>query len=731
MKQWIRVLLAFALLAAAVPGWVGEGSANAQSAGIEDPVLEQAIRKQLGIEDRELASKDLLKLTSLYPQEKEKIKSLKGLEQASNLQKLYLPGNEISDIKPLENLISLNFLALDGNEIEDICPISHLYRITKLVISENKIQNIDCLSQLYGLTDLLAGHNQISDIAALANLPLKWLILENNLVTDLTPLEWHRQLEHLYITGNRVEELGPLLAVPGLKGAYVDRNPLNAGAPSVLLKLEKQGVNVNGTKVVEKTAGIPVYFEGKKMTLDADPVIVEGSTLVPFRSLFEAFGLSVGWDDAAKTVTGSKESIRLQLQIGRATAEVNGSSRQLAAAPQLIGDYTYVPLRFVGEALGYEVVWDNAEKAVRLYASRQQVVAPDQKAEFEAGHVWKVEASPETHSLTLKNDPGDSELYYFRIDKKSAQKELGLKDDQMTLQHIAELTGAGASEEVVEVEAPQDIVVNGLKGIRQRHLLSINETIAIEIFDTILESGNDYYRLFLTVFAGGGASDTMVREYESIVSSFRATKSTEERFAAKFGGMKAEERISDAVRFYKELGFFGDKPSSADEAEKAAIERYKKEYEGKEWDPFDPNSGYSRFADLYVLEADSARVWMMDTENDTGEGNAVYETAIKQWAAISRGSFTPTEIKETWRSEDGPAIVEFMLNGKKRKLYPAYRGDFMDIGIIEDINAMIADTGYRFAVVSVDQTAFITVLTDKERKTIEVARMLPFDLLAE
>ena len=52
------------------------------------------------------------------------IKSLSGLETATNLQRLFLDSNEISDITPLAYLTQLQELSLDSNEISDIAPLA-------------------------------------------------------------------------------------------------------------------------------------------------------------------------------------------------------------------------------------------------------------------------------------------------------------------------------------------------------------------------------------------------------------------------------------------------------------------------------------------------------------------------------------------------------------------------------------------------------------------------------
>ncbi|MGQ7890604.1 stalk domain-containing protein [Paenibacillus sp. WC2504] len=43
-----------------------------------------------------------------------------------------------------------------------------------------------------------------------------------------------------------------------------------------------------------------------------------------------------------------------------------GSKAILDVAPYLIGEVTYVPVRFVSEALGAQVIWDEMSQSVSI-----------------------------------------------------------------------------------------------------------------------------------------------------------------------------------------------------------------------------------------------------------------------------------------------------------------------------------------------------------------------------
>lgn len=88
---------------------------------------------------------------------------------------------------------------------------------------------------------------------------------------------------------------------------------------------------------------------------DAAPYVANDRTYVPFRALGEALGAEVVWDNDARTVTYTLGKTEVVMTIGETTYTVNGEEKTMDVAPEISGERTYVPVRFVGEALGFKV----------------------------------------------------------------------------------------------------------------------------------------------------------------------------------------------------------------------------------------------------------------------------------------------------------------------------------------------------------------------------------------
>ena len=115
------------------------------------------------------------------------------------------------------------------------------------------------------------------------------------------------------------------------------------------------------TAQTDRRAEVRVVIDGSVMQFpDQQPMQSSGRVLVPLRGVFERLGASVDWNSDDQTVTAHKRGTRVMLVIGRHHATVNGNDVRLDVPARLVGGSTMVPLRFVSEALGAEVSWNEA-----------------------------------------------------------------------------------------------------------------------------------------------------------------------------------------------------------------------------------------------------------------------------------------------------------------------------------------------------------------------------------
>ena len=116
------------------------------------------------------------------------------------------------------------------------------------------------------------------------------------------------------------------------------------------------GTGSVGDVVVMSIGSSEIIINDKKVAIDAEPMIQNDRTYVPFRALAEAFGAEVAYDEATQAVTAELNGVTVVMTIGSATYTVNGAEKTMDVAPFINGSRTMVPVRFAAEAFGIKVI---------------------------------------------------------------------------------------------------------------------------------------------------------------------------------------------------------------------------------------------------------------------------------------------------------------------------------------------------------------------------------------
>jgi hypothetical protein len=139
----------------------------------------------------------------------------------------------------------------------------------------------------------------------------------------------------------------------GNKGEVTVKVTFNAAASKTITLVLTIGIDV-------------VSINGKATSIDAAPEIINSRTFVPIRFIAESFGAAVEWLPETQGITITLGDHTIGLQIGNATAVIDGTIVSLSAAPYIKNGRTMVPLRVISEAFGGDVVWDPAARTITI-----------------------------------------------------------------------------------------------------------------------------------------------------------------------------------------------------------------------------------------------------------------------------------------------------------------------------------------------------------------------------
>lgn len=110
---------------------------------------------------------------------------------------------------------------------------------------------------------------------------------------------------------------------------------------------------------------ITVYLNGELLVFDQEPIIIDGRTLVPVRTIAEALGSFVDWDEKTQTAIIQRGLETVVFQIGNDKA-YSREIRNLDVSAQIINNRTLIPLRALSEIFGADVSWNEDTKEINI-----------------------------------------------------------------------------------------------------------------------------------------------------------------------------------------------------------------------------------------------------------------------------------------------------------------------------------------------------------------------------
>lgn len=126
--------------------------------------------------------------------------------------------------------------------------------------------------------------------------------------------------------------------------------------------------NISNLIQAEFTIGQKIYrVAGQDQGMDAEPFVQNGRSFVPVRFLAMALGVpenNVKWNEPERKVTLEKDSTYVEMIMGSDIILVNSKETKMEVAPLNHGQRIYLPARYVAEAFGYDVLWDQTRQAV-------------------------------------------------------------------------------------------------------------------------------------------------------------------------------------------------------------------------------------------------------------------------------------------------------------------------------------------------------------------------------
>lgn len=262
---------------------------------------------------------------------------------------------------------------------------------------------IDIKDRTYTVTDNSNGANILNGLSYLSLSPGKYnlsVITDKgeNINKEINVADLSAYTKFNIDTKNKIIKRGMTLSLDSrgeYKGRKIKISPrvINYSFEDMTASVDPNNFNINirdygrNPKIIaklgDKTSTLSLYDENTKLIkmkindvnysingevkkMDAKPFIKNDRTLVPLRFIVEAIGGEVNWDNDNRLVTVNSKGKTIELPIDSKTIKIDGKDVNIDQAAIIKGDRTFVPIRFIAENLDMVVNYINDTREIEI-----------------------------------------------------------------------------------------------------------------------------------------------------------------------------------------------------------------------------------------------------------------------------------------------------------------------------------------------------------------------------
>lgn len=168
-------------------------------------------------------------------------------------------------------------------------------------------------------------------------------------------------------------------------------------------------LNTDKTTIIMYISNPVMTINGEERQIDSEvaPIIQNSRTLVPVRTIIEAMGGSVNWNEENKEIMLSIDDDIIKLTIDKMTAYLNDKKYIIDIPPVIIDSRTMLPIRFIAENFGFDVDWNESNQRITI---TKQIEAVN-KIEGENENMFDIK-------LTINSQTFDAKFYDNQTTRK-------------------------------------------------------------------------------------------------------------------------------------------------------------------------------------------------------------------------------------------------------------------------------------------------------------------------
>lgn len=138
------------------------------------------------------------------------------------------------------------------------------------------------------------------------------------------------------------------------------------------LRVESTDTSISdGTKessTIRFTNGNKHYtVDNQSFAMDVAPFVIDNRTFVPVKYLGEGLDAEVIWDETKNSIIIKKNNTVIELSIYNPTIVINGVPTIMNVNPIIRDNRIFLPPQYIAEPLDYSVQWDQDSKNIRIF----------------------------------------------------------------------------------------------------------------------------------------------------------------------------------------------------------------------------------------------------------------------------------------------------------------------------------------------------------------------------
>lgn len=148
----------------------------------------------------------------------------------------------------------------------------------------------------------------------------------------------------------------------------------NASVAKTVLALSLLFPTLPPVQAAHAATGISVAIDGKTLSYDQPPVMLNNRVMVPLRSIFEALGAEVTWNAQDRSITATRNGVTISTAIDDPFIYTEGGAFWHAPdqAAIIYNNRALISVRRISEVFGAEVEWDSKNQTVRIDTDMMQ-----------------------------------------------------------------------------------------------------------------------------------------------------------------------------------------------------------------------------------------------------------------------------------------------------------------------------------------------------------------------